>query len=65
VESGRDTGNVDSSFDRSCDVVLSLDGGTIRQVSFEDTEHYRITKDFLDAPERFYRHLFTEDDSGS
>src|SRR6266542_4421011 len=43
-------------------VVLSLDGAGIRRVAFEDTEHYRITKDFLDAPERFYRHLFEKED---
>ncbi len=42
--------------------VLSLDGAGIRRVAFEDTEHYRITKDFLDAPERFYRHLFKKED---
>ena len=43
-------------------VVMSLDGAGIRRVAFEDTEHYRITKDFLDAPERFYRHLFGKED---
>lgn len=42
--------------------ILSLDGGGVRQVAFPDTEHYRITKDFLNAPERFYRHLFAKDD---
>jgi predicted ATPase len=41
--------------------ILSLDGGEIRSVSYQDTDHYRVTKDFLNAPERFYRHLFEED----
>lgn len=37
--------------------VLSTDNGVIRRVSYEDTEHFRLTRDFLGAPERFYRHL--------
>jgi len=45
--------------------ILSLDGAGIRPVRFEDTEHYRITKDFLDAPERFYRHLFAKEDENT
>ena len=42
--------------------VYGLDGGTIRQVDYRDTDHYRLTVDFLQAPERFFRHLF---DSGN
>jgi predicted ATPase len=42
--------------------VLSLDGGTMRSVSYRDTEHYQVTRDFLNAPERFYRHLFAPDE---
>ena len=30
----------------------------VHTVRYEDTEHYRVTKDFLDCPERFFRHLF-------
>jgi predicted ATPase len=41
-------------------VILSLDGAVISQVSVKETEHYRITRDFLDNPERFFRHLFAE-----
>jgi predicted ATPase len=37
--------------------VLSLDDGAIRQVTYEETDHFRLTRDFLAAPERFYRHL--------
>jgi predicted ATPase len=40
--------------------ILSLDAGRIEPVDYRDTEHYRLTKDFLDSPERFFRHLFDE-----
>ncbi len=40
--------------------VLSLDGGQIAEVDYRDTDHFRLTKSFLDAPERFFRHLFDE-----
>jgi predicted ATPase len=40
--------------------VLSLDGGVIREVTYQDTDHYQITRSFLEAPERFFRHLFSE-----
>ncbi|MDB4978827.1 MAG: family ATPase [Candidatus Peribacteria bacterium] len=47
-------------------ILLSYPGATIyhfsekglRQVAYKDTDHYQITKDFLDAPEVFYKHLF-------
>lgn len=41
--------------------ILSLDGGEIRSVTYQETDHYRVTKEFLNTPERFYRHLFTPD----
>lgn len=40
--------------------VLSLDGGSIEAMDYRDTDHYLLTRDFLDAPERFFRHLFDE-----
>jgi predicted ATPase len=43
--------------------VLSLDEGTIRPIDYRDSEHFRITREFLDAPERFFRHLLDEHDS--
>ncbi len=43
--------------------VLSLDDGRIDQVDYRDTDHYRVTRDFLAAPERFFRHLFDETDA--
>lgn len=41
--------------------VLSLDGDAMTRVDFKSTEHYRLTKQFLDSPERFFKHLFDED----
>ena len=38
--------------------LLSLDGGAIRQIQYTDTDHYKLTKDFLDSPDRFFKHLF-------
>jgi predicted ATPase len=38
--------------------LLSLDGGPIHEVAYADTEHYKLTKAFLDSPERFFKHLF-------
>jgi len=43
--------------------LLSLDEGTIRQVAYQETEHYQLTRDFLNSPERFYRHLFESDEA--
>jgi len=44
-------------------VLLNLDGNSIREVAYNETDHYRVTRDFLNAPERFYKHLFdTTDD---
>lgn len=40
--------------------ILSLDGDQIESIAYQDTEHYRLTRDFLDAPERYFRHLFTD-----
>jgi predicted ATPase len=37
--------------------VLSLDNGRISEVDYRETEHFRLTRDFLNAPERFFRHL--------
>ena len=43
--------------------ILSLDGGYIHSVSsYQDTEHFRITRDFLNAPERFYRYLLEDEE---
>jgi predicted ATPase len=35
----------------------------IERVAYEDTEHYRITRDFLNSPERFFKGLFRRSES--
>lgn len=44
--------------------LFSLDGDAVEEVAFQDTDHYRITRDFLNAPERYFRHLFVDDGEG-
>jgi predicted ATPase len=38
--------------------VFSLDGDSIHEVDYRETDHYRVTRDFLNAPERYFTHLF-------
>jgi predicted ATPase len=38
------------------------DGGGMRRVAYEETDHYQITKDFLGNRERYFKHLFSEPD---
>jgi predicted ATPase len=46
-------------------VLLSLDGDSIQEIAYRETEHYLVTRDFLNAPERYFRHLFCDpDDEG-
>lgn len=40
--------------------LFSLDGESIEPIAYSETEHYRVTRDFLNAPERFYKRLFEE-----
>ncbi len=40
--------------------VLSLDDGVIREVAYQDTAHYQLTRDFLVAPDRYFRYLFDD-----
>ena len=42
-------------------VLFSLDGDAIREIAYRETEHYRVTRDFLNAPERYFKHLFGAD----
>ncbi len=37
--------------------ILELSDGGIAEVAYKDTEHYRMTKQFLDDPERMLRYL--------
>ena len=36
-----------------CATIFSPDAGQIRPVTYQETDHFQITKDFLNAPERF------------
>jgi len=43
----------------ACIYVLSKDGG-IRRTAYEQTEHYVVTREFLNHPEKMLRYLFEE-----
>jgi len=38
-------------------VILSFDDGKIREVKYEELEHVKLTRDFLNSPHSFLRHL--------
>lgn len=40
--------------------ILSFDGGRVAPVAYQDTAHVRLTRDFLNAPERYLRRLAAE-----
>jgi len=42
-------------------ILLSLDGDVIREIAYRETEHYRVTREFLNSPERYFKHLFREE----
>ena len=44
-------------------VLLSLDGEAIREIAYRESAHYLLTRDFLNAPERYFNHLFGNEDS--
>jgi predicted ATPase len=35
----------------------------ICEVSYRETEHYRVTRDFLNSPERYFKYLFSDENS--
>jgi predicted ATPase len=37
--------------------IYSFDGGTIQSVEYGELEHVALTRDFLNAPQRYLRHL--------
>jgi predicted ATPase len=41
--------------------VLLLQDGKIRSVPYQETEHFELTRAFLEAPERFYRFLLSDE----
>ena len=42
--------------------IYRLDGDGIAPIAYEDSEHFRITRDFLADRKRFFRHLFTDEE---
>jgi predicted ATPase len=46
-------------------LIYRLGSTGIERVAYEDTEHYRITRDFLSSPERFFKTLFQRSKSES
>ena len=38
-------------------LIYELDEDGIAPIAFEDADVVRLTRDFLDAPERYFRHL--------
>jgi predicted ATPase len=51
-------------------MLINLDDSGMREVAYQDTEHFRLTRDFLNAPDRYFKHLFNntddeENDEGS
>ncbi len=42
--------------------IYSCDGDRLQKVSYKETEHYQITKRFLDNPDQFMHHLFQEEE---
>jgi len=42
--------------------IYLLDTTGFTEVRYEDTEHYAVTKDFLNNPERMLERLFTDDE---
>ena len=42
--------------------LYQFEDGGIREVTYRETDHYLIMKDFLNSPERMLRYLFAEDE---
>jgi predicted ATPase len=40
--------------------ILCCDGGEIHEVAYGELEHVTLTRDFLQAPEQYLRHLFAD-----
>jgi predicted ATPase len=46
-------------------VLFALDEEGIRETTYRETKHFVLTRDFLNSPESFFKHLFKPDDDGS
>lgn len=45
--------------------VISFDDGRLEPVDYRVTEHFQLTRDFLNAPERYLRHLLEDAEGGA
>ena len=45
-------------------VLFSFDGSAIEEIAYRESKPYRVTRDFLNAPERYFKHLFDTLDGG-
>jgi predicted ATPase len=43
-------------------VLFDLDGDSIQEIDYRETKHFLLTRDFLNSPERFFKHLFETGD---
>lgn len=41
-------------------IIYSCDGNELQIVQYKDTKHYELTKGFLDNPDQYLKHLFSE-----
>jgi predicted ATPase len=41
-------------------IILEFSDKGMQKVSYENTEHFRVTKDFLNGREAFFKHLFAD-----
>jgi predicted ATPase len=41
-------------------VIYSCDGDKLQTIQYKDTKHYELTKGFLDNPDQYFKHLFSE-----
>jgi len=44
--------------------LLDFDNG-MREIAYEDTDHFRLTRDFLNEPERYFEYLFRDGEEGA
>ena len=45
--------------------ILSFDDGPFRPIDLEDTSHFQITRDILNNPKMYWRHLASESEGDS
>jgi predicted ATPase len=41
--------------------IYSCDADRLTTIAYKDTDHYQITKRFLDEPDRYLHHLFADE----